>query len=62
MNTDVLVLALLGLADIALIVHLRQRHGRSVRMERITASLRMVVRRENGIEALSRRRRLLRAS
>jgi hypothetical protein len=62
MNTDVLVLALLALADMALLVHLRRRHGRRVRMERIMASLCMAVRRENGAQALPVKLQLLRAS
>ena len=62
MNTDALLLVLLAVADLALIVHLRKRHGRRVKMERMMASLRMAVRRANGVEDLPVRRRLLRAS
>ena len=62
MNTDAIVLALLALVDFMVIVHLRQRHGRRVRMERMMTSLHMAVRRENGIEALPAKPRLLRAS
>jgi hypothetical protein len=62
MNGDALVLGLLGIADIVLIVYLRRRHARRVRMERIMASLCTAVRRENSIEALPAKRRLLRAS
>ena len=40
----------------------RQRHGRQVQMERVMASLRMAVRRENGVETLPAKRPLLRAS
>ena len=62
MNTDALLLVLLAVADLALIVHLRKRHARRVKMERMMASLRMAVRRANGVEDLPVRRRLLRAS
>ena len=62
MNPDALVLALLAIADLALIVHLRQRHGRRVQMERVMSSLCMAVRRENDLEALPAKNPLLRAS
>jgi hypothetical protein len=62
MNVDALVLALLGIADIALIVYLRRRHARRVRRERIMASLCTAIRRENGFEARPAGRPLLRAS
>jgi hypothetical protein len=62
MNPDAIVLAMLAVGDLALIVHLRQRHGRQVQTERVMASLRMAVRRENGVEALPAKRPLLRAS
>jgi hypothetical protein len=59
MNTDAIVLAFLAILDFAVIVHLRQRHARRVQMERMAVSLRMAVRRENGVEALPAKRRLL---
>ena len=59
MNTDAVVLALLAIGDMAVLVYLRQRHGRRVRMERMMASLRMAVRRENGVEPLPARPRWL---
>jgi hypothetical protein len=62
MNIDAVVLALLAIADIALIVYLRSRHGQRVRAERMMTSLRMAVRRENGVDDLPVRRQLLRAS
>jgi|GraSoi2013_100cm_1033763.scaffolds.fasta_scaffold1160859_1 hypothetical protein len=61
MNPDAIVLAMLAVADFALIVHLRRRHGRQVQMERMMASLRIAVRRENGAEMLPMKRPLLRA-
>jgi hypothetical protein len=62
MNPDAIVLAMLAVGDLALIVHLRQRHGQQVKMERVMTSLRMAVRRENGVETLPVKRPLLRAS
>ena len=62
MNIDAFVLALLAVADLAFIVHLRKRHGRRVRAERMMASLRRAVRRSNGVEDLPVRRPLMRAS
>ena len=60
MNPDALLLALLAIADLAVIVHLRQRHGRRVQMDRVMSSLCMAVRRENGVEALPAKNPLLR--
>jgi hypothetical protein len=66
MNADTLVLALLAIGDLALLVGFRQRHSerreQRVRMERVMASLRMAVRRENALEALPEESPLLRAS
>jgi hypothetical protein len=62
MNADAIVLAMLAVGDLALIVHLRQRNARRVQMERVTASLRLAVRRENGMETMPAKRPLLRAS
>ena len=62
MNPDALLLALLAIADLALIVHLRQRHGRRVQMDRVMSSLCMAVRRENDPEALPVKNPLLRVS
>jgi len=62
MNLDALVLALLAIADMALLVYLRRRHARRVRRERMAASLRMAIRLENGVEERPATRRLLRAS
>ena len=62
MNPDALVLAILAIADFALIVHLRQRHEKRSQMERVMSSLCMAVRRENDVEAIPPRNPLLRAS
>lgn len=59
MNPDALVLATLAIADFWLIVYLRQRHAKREQMERIAASLRMAVRRENDVEELPAKRPLL---
>jgi hypothetical protein len=59
MNPDALVLALLAIGDFLLIVHLRQRHARRVRMDRMMTSLRMAVHRENEVEELPVKRPLL---
>jgi hypothetical protein len=56
------MLALLAIADMALLVYLRRRHARRVRRERMTASLRMAVRLENSVEGMPAKRRLRRAS
>jgi hypothetical protein len=61
-NIDALLLALLGIADIGLVVYLRRRHTIRVRRERIMASLCMAVRRANGIGDFPARRPLRRAS
>jgi hypothetical protein len=62
MNPDALVLAILAVADFALMVHLRQRHAQRLRMERVMSSLRLAVRRENGVEPMAAKPSLLRAS
>ena len=62
MNADAIVLAMLAVGDLALIVHLRHRHAQRVQMERVAASLRLAVRRENGVETMPAKRPLLRAS
>jgi hypothetical protein len=51
-----------GIAGAALLVYLRRRYARRVRRERMTASLQMAVRLENGVEEMPASRRLLRAS
>ena len=60
MNPDAFVLALLAIADLGLIVHLRQRHGRRVQMERVMSSLSMAIRRENDPDAVPAKNPLLR--
>ena len=63
---DVLVLILLAAADVCLIVHLRQRRARYIRMDRMTRSLQLHIRRQLAPEELvgppSRRRVLERVS
>ncbi len=44
MNVDALVLALVAIADMALIVHLRRRRNRRLRQERMMGSLRIALR------------------
>jgi hypothetical protein len=51
MNTDALVLGMIAIADFALIVHLRRRHSRRTRMERMMGSLRRAIRCANGVGA-----------
>ncbi len=43
MNVDALVLALVAIADMALIVHLRKRHNRRHRQDRMMGSLRLAI-------------------
>jgi hypothetical protein len=43
MNVDALVLALVAVADMALIVHLRHRRNRRVRQDRMMGSLRLAL-------------------
>jgi hypothetical protein len=62
MNPDALLLAFLAIADLLFIVHLRQRHGKRERMERMAASLRMAVHRANNVDELPAKQPLLRAS
>jgi hypothetical protein len=44
MNVDALVLALIAIADMALIVHLRRWRNRRLRQERMMGSLRIALR------------------
>ena len=65
MNIDAMVLALMAIADLCLLVHLRRRRARYMRMDRITRSLRLHVRGELAPEivaATPRRRFLQQAS
>jgi len=52
MNSDALVLALLAVADFAVLVHLRMRHAQRLRMERVMASLKFAVQRANTVEEM----------
>jgi hypothetical protein len=56
------MLGMLAVADLTLLAHLRLRHGRRARMERMMASLCLAVRLENDREALFPERPGLRAS
>jgi hypothetical protein len=51
MNVDALVLALVAIADMALIVHLRRRRNRRIRQERMMGSLRIALRWTNASRA-----------
>jgi len=51
MNTDALVLGIIAIADFALIVHLRRRHNRRLRLERMMGNLRLAIRCANGVGA-----------
>ena len=46
MNADALIFALVALADLAVLVWLRRRHGRRERGRRLVRSLRLAIRRE----------------
>jgi len=60
--TDAIFLALLAIADLGFLLHLRWRRSRRTRRERMVQSLVVYVRRENGYELPKRRRLLLKAS
>jgi hypothetical protein len=49
---DVLVLMMLAGADICMLVHLRRRRARYIRMDRMTRSLQLHVRRQLAPEAV----------
>jgi hypothetical protein len=53
-GVDAVVFVLLALADIALIVHLRGRHNRRERVDRIQRSLAMAVQMANGTAYVAR--------
>jgi hypothetical protein len=44
MNADALIFALVALADLAVLVWLRRRHGRRERARRMTRSLQLAIR------------------
>jgi hypothetical protein len=46
MNADALIFALVALADLAVLVWLRRRHGRRERERRMMRSLQLAIRRE----------------
>jgi hypothetical protein len=50
---DTFVLALLALADMALMVHLRRTRGRRLRDERMLRSLRLALQRDADAQALA---------
>jgi hypothetical protein len=65
MNVDVMVLALLALADAFLMVHLRRRHSQHLRMDRMMRSLQTHIRSQLAPQLVvtpARRRMTLRAS
>ena len=62
MDSDALVLALLAIADLAFLVHLRLRHAQRVRRERMMASLKYAVQRANSVEETAVRHQLPQAS
>jgi len=62
MNPDALMLALLAVADLALLVHLRQRHAERLRIERVMASLKFAVQRAKNVEEMPEHPQLQQAS
>jgi hypothetical protein len=48
MNPDAIVLALLAIADLSFIVHLRKRHAKRLQQERVMLALKYAVERANG--------------
>lgn len=62
MNPDAFVLALLAIADLAVLAHLRHRHAQRVRMERMMESLRFAVQRANTIQEMPQHHELQQAS
>ncbi|HXK07977.1 MAG TPA: hypothetical protein VMS37_36625 [Verrucomicrobiae bacterium] len=61
MNVDAVVLALIAMADLAFIAHLRQRRRMHLRENRVMRSLTLAVRRENGQIVMPKRMRWARA-
>jgi hypothetical protein len=61
MNWDAVVV-LLAVADVALIAHLRRRQLRRIQIDRVMTSLRMSIRRTNGVDLAPVKRLLLRAT
>jgi hypothetical protein len=57
---DALVLALLAVADIALLVNLRRSRGRRIREQRMMRSLQVAIDREAGAQAFPQAQRTLR--
>jgi hypothetical protein len=53
MNVDALVLALVAIADMAFLVHLRRRRSRLERQERMMTCLRIAIHRANQAETHS---------
>jgi hypothetical protein len=52
MNADALILALVALADLAVLVYLRRRHRRRERARRMMRSLQFAIRREIAVTDL----------
>lgn len=59
---DAIVLGLLAVGDLAFIAHLRRRRSKAVRTERMSRSLELALRRENGEVEILRERPLAKAS
>jgi hypothetical protein len=60
MNADALVLAMVALADLAVLVHLRRRRAQRNRTERVLRSMEFAVRREISDQPAVRKRWTLR--
>jgi hypothetical protein len=61
-GVDGLVLLILAIADFCLLVHLRRRHARHVRQERVITSMQTAVRRELLTDSSPKPRWMRRAS
>jgi hypothetical protein len=62
MNVDAVVLALIAIADLAFIAHLRHRRRLALREDRVARSLAIAVQKENGEIVMPRRWPWARAS
>jgi hypothetical protein len=62
MNADAILLAVVAIADLALLVHLRRRRFRHLQSRRVSRSLRLAVQRELSGAQFPIPRRFLRAS
>jgi hypothetical protein len=62
MNPDAMLLALLAVADLAILAHLRHRNAQRLVQERLMASLQFAVHRANSVEEMPERVLLQQAS